>query len=72
MERQARAPPAALAGLGALAQEVVEANAKLRAGVAKARAGGASWEHIGKVLGVTRQAAWERFGSGELQQTSRH
>ena len=26
------------------------------------------WEHIGKVLGVTRQAAWERFGSGELQQ----
>lgn len=61
-----------LAGLDALVQRVAEANAKLRASVAKARAGGASWEHIGRVLGVTRQVAWERFGSGELQQTSRH
>jgi hypothetical protein len=35
---------------------------KLRAdGVAAARAQGASWEQIGKALGVSRQAAWNRF-----------
>ncbi len=33
--------------------------------LARARAGGVSWEQIGRVLGVSRQAAWERFGAGE-------
>jgi hypothetical protein len=27
-----------------------------------AREDGASWEEIAKALGVTRQAAWERYG----------
>ena len=29
-----------------------------------AREDGASWEEIAKELGVTRQAAWERYGKG--------
>ena len=32
-----------------------------RAAVEQARFTGASWEEIGGMLGVSRQAAWERF-----------
>lgn len=32
--------------------------------VETARDGGASWDQIGETLGVTRQAVWERYGSG--------
>ena len=35
--------------------------AKLREAVNLAREQGASWDEIGKALGVSRQAAWERF-----------
>jgi hypothetical protein len=62
--RHAR-PLLPLAGLAPLARETAEAMKKLREGVRRARAGGVSWEHIGKVLGVSRQAAWERFGAAE-------
>ncbi|MDQ6783174.1 MAG: hypothetical protein M3063_06990 [Actinomycetota bacterium] len=54
-----------LAGLDELVRDANEAMANLRRGVARARAGGVSWEQIGRVLGVSRQAAWERFGAGE-------
>lgn len=33
----------------------------LREAVHLAREQGASWDEVGKALGVTRQAAWERF-----------
>jgi predicted ArsR family transcriptional regulator len=35
---------------------------KLRALVAQARSEGASWEQIGQALGITKQAAQQRFG----------
>jgi hypothetical protein len=37
----------------------------LHANVARARAAGHSWKEIADALGVTRQAAWERFGKGD-------
>jgi hypothetical protein len=33
--------------------------------VRRARAGGRSWAEIGSALGVSKQAAWERFASPE-------
>ena len=38
------------------------ADSELRAAVANARAAGETWAMIGMVLGVTRQAAFQRFG----------
>lgn len=35
---------------------------KLRSLVAQARAEGASWEQVGHALGITKQAAQQRFG----------
>lgn len=32
------------------------------------RASGASWQLVGDILGVSRQAAFERFGKGEAVQ----
>jgi len=34
-------------------------------GVATARKGGASWSDIGAALGISRQAAWERFAPND-------
>lgn len=34
---------------------------RLDAAVQRARAEGATWEEVADSLGVTRQAAWERF-----------
>jgi Protein of unknown function (DUF3887) len=39
------------------------AGATLRASVERARAQGRTWQEIGDVLGVTRQAAFQRFGN---------
>ena len=58
-------PLLALAELPALARRADEAAAEFRAGVGRARAQGRSWEQIAKALGVSRQAAWERFGQPE-------
>lgn len=38
------------------------AQEKLRNRVRQAIAAGASWADVGDALGVSRQAAWERFG----------
>lgn len=40
-----------------------EAQESLRAAVQRAREAGASWAEIGRSLGVTRQAAFKRFGT---------
>ena len=37
--------------------------------VAAAREYGISWQSIGKVLGISKQAAWERFGRGDPHPT---
>jgi hypothetical protein len=43
-------------------QDVKFAELRLRHRVAKARSAGHSWASIGFALGVTRQAAQQRFG----------
>ena len=43
-------------------QGVEEAEAALRAAVDAARAAGDTWAAIGVALGITRQAAFQRFG----------
>jgi hypothetical protein len=40
------------------------ADADLRSAVADARAAGDTWDVIGLALGVSRQAAYQRFGRG--------
>jgi hypothetical protein len=51
-------PLAALGATRALAGLLSTWEARL---VAEAIAGGATWETIGSTVGVSRQAAWERF-----------
>ena len=50
-----------LAALPASAAAVDAVEEKLRDHVATLRDRGASWERIAAALGVSRQAAWERF-----------
>ena len=44
-------------------QAAESAEAELRAAVAEAREAGYSWSMVAAALDVSRQAAWERFGS---------
>jgi hypothetical protein len=37
----------------------------LRSLVHQARAGGRTWAQVGELVGVTRQAAFQRFGTGD-------
>lgn len=46
------------------AAEVDESREALQQSVEEARAVGVSWAQVGTVLGVSRQAAWERFAGG--------
>lgn len=58
--------PAAYAELVALtAQARDEADALLRETVAGARAAGLTWDAVGRALGMTKQAAQQRFGRDE-------
>ncbi|WP_075727890.1 hypothetical protein [Corynebacterium aquilae] len=52
----------ALMRVQSCAIEAAEAQEKQRQAVAQARKAGATWEEIGRFLGVTRQAAARRFG----------
>ncbi|HLR96502.1 MAG TPA: hypothetical protein VK053_18400 [Jiangellaceae bacterium] len=53
----------------AAASEVVRADqARLREAIEVARAHGRSWNHIAVALGVSRQAARQRFGPSETVQ----
>ncbi len=44
--------------------EVADAERRLREAVQSARRGGRSWSRIAMVLGVSKQAAQQRFGDG--------
>lgn len=54
-------PEELLASLPAASLAVDRASDALREHVAELRRGGVSWSAIGEALGVSRQAAWERF-----------
>jgi len=54
-------PSDPLEALAFLSQAGSELEALLRQQVAAARKQGASWEEIGKRLGMSRQAAWEYY-----------
>ena len=43
-------------------EEIEQAKARLHAAVQQARAQGRTWADIGEVLGISRQAAFKRFG----------
>jgi hypothetical protein len=60
------APNAGALARVAVASATVEvARQCLDHAVREAREAGASWVEIGHVLGITRQAAFQRFGRGE-------
>ncbi|PRQ11867.1 hypothetical protein C1Y63_04300 [Corynebacterium sp. 13CS0277] len=52
----------ALHRVQACAIDAAEAQERQRAAVADARAAGATWEDIGRFLGITRHAAARRYG----------
>ncbi len=54
--------PADLRRIGLAAREVKRAKAELAEAVAAARANGRSWGFIGLTLGISKQAAQQRFG----------
>lgn len=47
---------------------LADAQAELTAAVTRARQHGHSWAAIAERLAITRQAAWQRFGSGHKTQ----
>jgi hypothetical protein len=51
-----------------LEADVDASNARLRACVALLRERRASWREIGETLGVSRQAAWQRFHESATRQ----
>lgn len=54
--------PADLRRIGLAAHEVKRAKTELAEAVAAARANGRSWGFIGLTLGISKQAAQQRFG----------
>lgn len=52
-----------LEDLAVLVGEAEQADARVRAHVALLRRKRATWAEIGQALRVSRQAAWQRFGS---------
>lgn len=63
-------PAADLELIAAAAQSMAAARGGLDEAVLRARRQGRSYAVIGKVLGVSRQAAWERFHHLEEQRAS--
>lgn len=61
---------AALQEVGVAANALDDARSKLQSAVDSAREVGFSWARIGTVLGVSRQAAEQRFGRGRTSPTS--
>lgn len=63
---EATSPERRLAATAALLREVLEARRRLDRvefyAVELARAAGATWEDVGELFGISRQAARQRFG----------
>jgi hypothetical protein len=55
--------PHDLRRIGSAHEELLSATAELQSAVSAARQTGRSWSEIGVVLGVSKQAAQQRFGS---------
>lgn len=51
-----------LSAVASVVRTITLAEDLLRRNVTVARKAGASWERIGAALGVTRSAAWQRYG----------
>jgi uncharacterized protein with PIN domain len=54
-----------LAGLRESHEQIRRSEDKISRLVAAAREMGVSWQSIGSVLGVSKQAAWERYGKND-------
>jgi hypothetical protein len=67
-----RDPDASLRLVAAGRTAAEETSRLLRASVAGARAAGHSWDTVGRVLGVSRQAAQQRFGPAGLPALDPH
>ena len=55
-------PAAAIAALETAAHEYNQASQRLETAVTAARAAGASWAQIGRAVGISRKAAYKRWG----------
>ena len=61
MADQAAETERLLAEVLSASERIKDARRELHAAVVRARRAGASYGAVGQVLGVSRQAAWERF-----------
>lgn len=66
-QRLERDPEASLVLVVAARTAAEQTSLLLREAVASARGAGHSWDVIGRLLGVSRQAAQQRFGSGAVE-----
>lgn len=64
MEKQRRGKDAALQQIPLAVRRAKSGAVLVQSAVDLARDKGATWEEIGEVLGVTKQAAQMRFGKG--------
>ncbi|MBA2281176.1 MAG: sigma-70 family RNA polymerase sigma factor [Actinomycetota bacterium] len=55
-----------LAAIGAALAKVAAAEGEIEVAVAAARANGRSWPRIALVLGISKQAAQQRYGAAEV------
>lgn len=55
-----------LAAIGAALSKVAEAESDIEAAVSTARANGRSWPRIALVLGISKQAAQQRYGASDV------
>lgn len=58
-----------LAAIGTALSKVAEAESDIEAAVATARANGRSWPRIALVLGISKQAAQQRYGASATAET---
>lgn len=63
------AEPAATDEVAAAQERLEQARTELQTAVTRARARGHTWAQLGAVLGITRQAAFKRFGSARDPRT---
>lgn len=60
-----------LAAIGAALSKVAKAETDIERAVAAARANGRSWPRIALVLGISKQAAQQRYGAADTTTSTR-